>query len=95
MRRVRERTLSRLRSREAWYSEVATVVITLAPAAPIRVPSAPSLEPSRAVVTAASAVAATRLNLRSVARGVMSELRDGCGAVMISGTSAGHGRRLG
>jgi hypothetical protein len=64
------------------------VVITLAPAAPIRVPAAPSSEPSTALVTAARAAAATWVELRSVLRVVSSGLVAERGAVMISCVSA-------
>lgn len=65
---ARERTLSLLRSSEAWYKAVPTVVITLAPAAPMRVPAAPSREPSTAVVTAARAAAAMLVRLKLILR---------------------------
>ncbi len=64
------------------------MVTTLAAPAPMRVPSAPSLEPSTAVVTAARAAAATRLRLRSVLRVVSSGLVGVRGAVMVSVMSA-------
>jgi hypothetical protein len=68
---------------------VPTVVITLAPAAPMRVPAAPKTEPRTAVVTAARAAAATWVRLRSILRGGSSGLGGECGAVMISWMSMG------
>lgn len=65
-----------------------TVVITLAPAAPMRVPAVPRVEPITAVVTAARAAAATWVRVSSVLRGVASGLIGGRGAVMISCMSA-------
>lgn len=98
-RRAKERTLSRLRSREARYRAVAVVVIALAPAAPRRVPAAPSLEPSTAAVTEARAAAAIWVRLRSILRVAWSGPVLERGAVMISGMSAGlgisSGQRLG
>lgn len=63
------------------------LVTTLAPAAPMRVPAAPSRDPITAAVTAASAAAAMWMGLRSILCLVLSERVGECGAVMVSDLS--------
>ncbi len=55
------RAASRVRCKDRRYNSPPTVLTTLATPAPMTVPATPSVEPSNAAVTAASAAASTEV----------------------------------
>lgn len=73
------RAASRVRCKDRRYNSPPTVLTTLATPAPMTVPATPSVEPSNAAVTAASAAASTE-DMRSL---FLSSAVSFCSSLMI------------